>query len=84
MFDRLTAHELGPKCPACGRTGYSNKRVTVRNGNHSTFNGYRFTPSNYSEIRCKDCRHYWRTKAQYVSQLLDASESDFIMSQTDA
>ena len=37
--------------------------------NHSAFNGYRYTPSDYSEIHCLECNHFWRTKADYVEEL---------------
>lgn len=49
--------------------------VTMRNHNASAFNGYRRTPSDYSEVRCTFgmCRHaVWRTKAGYVDELPDA------------
>lgn len=37
--------------------------------NHSAFNGYHYTPSDWSSINCRECRHVWRTKAAYVFQL---------------
>jgi hypothetical protein len=48
--------------------------VTMRNYNASAFNGYRRTPSHYSEVRCSFdmCRLRWRTKASYVAELSDA------------
>jgi hypothetical protein len=46
--------------------------VTQRYCNHSAFNGYRWTASEYSGIRCMSCRTPWRTKAKYVEQLRDA------------
>lgn len=46
--------------------------VTQRNCNHSAFNGYHYTPSDYSSIRCLSCGAVWRTKAGYVSALRDA------------
>lgn len=48
--------------------------VTMRNYNASAFNGYRRTPSDYSEVRCTfgTCRLRWRTKADYVAGLPDA------------
>lgn len=47
--------------------------VVQRNYNASAFNGYRRTPSEYSEIRCTvdGCLSVWRTKAEYVSALPD-------------
>lgn len=47
-------------------------RVTQRYCNHSAFNGYHWTPSDYSEVRCMECRVFWRTKAAYVDSLPDA------------
>ncbi|NIT79608.1 MAG: hypothetical protein GWN58_33160 [Anaerolineae bacterium] len=47
-------------------------RVTQRYCNHSAFNGYHWTPSDYSEVRCMECRMSWRTKAKYVDLLPDA------------
>lgn len=37
----------------------------------SAFNGYHFTPSDYSEIVCTrpGCHGRWRTKAEYVDGL---------------
>ena len=45
--------------------------VVQRNCNHSAFNGYRWTPSVYSAVRCTVCEAMWRTKARYVDVLLD-------------
>lgn len=47
--------------------------VTVREANYSAFNGYRRTPSAYSEVRCMICGRRWRTKAAYVKTLPDAT-----------
>lgn len=47
-------------------------RVTCYHGNFSAFNGYRFTPSDYSEVSCLQCGGRWRTKAQYVEALRHA------------
>lgn len=46
--------------------------VIVRNGNYSAYSGYRFTPSDYSSVRCGTCHRVWRTKAGYVASLPDA------------
>jgi len=46
-----------------------NWRVIARCGNTSAFNGYRWTPSDYSEIVCKNCNGKFRTKAKYVEEL---------------
>lgn len=49
--------------------------VTQRNCNHSAFNGYAYDPSDYSAIRCGECRAVWRTKAKYVDELRDEPEA---------
>lgn len=46
-------------------------RVLQYRGNASAFNGYHWTPSDYSCIRCGECGRIWRTKAGYVDALLD-------------
>ena len=53
--------------------------VVQRNCNHSAFNGYRQTPSDYSGIRCLRCGTFWRTKAQYVRRLSDAKPGEETM-----
>lgn len=47
--------------------------VLQRRCNHSAFNGYRRTPSAYSDIACEadGCIARWRTKAAYVDDLPD-------------
>lgn len=52
--------------------------VTARECNYSAFNGYRRTPSAYSEVWCLDCSHggIWRTKAKFVRGLRDMSVED--------
>jgi len=37
--------------------------------NHSAFNGYHRTPSDYSAVECEACGGWWRTKANYVYSL---------------
>lgn len=49
--------------------------VTVRKANYSAFNGYRRTPSLYSEVRCTACPTRWRTKAGYVDELPDETRT---------
>lgn len=46
--------------------------VSQRYCNHSAFNGYHYTPSDYSTVRCKSCGAVGRTKANYVESLKDA------------
>jgi len=45
--------------------------VLQRRCNHSAFNGYHWTPSDYSCVQCHECGTCWRTKADYVSILRD-------------
>jgi len=59
----------GPGCECRGKNRRDSWRVTQRRGNHSAFNGYRWTPSAYSEVRCLRCLRSWRTRAQYVDLL---------------
>lgn len=37
--------------------------------NHSAFNGYHYTRSDYSAVNCTECGAVWRTKADYVYDL---------------
>ena len=46
-----------------------NWRVTQYHGNHSAFNGYCQTFSDYSDVHCTKCDQFWRTKAAYVDDL---------------
>lgn len=43
--------------------------VTQDMCNHSAFNGYHWTPSDYSTVYCKKCNAIGRTKAAYVKDL---------------
>ena len=45
--------------------------VVERNCNYSAFNGYKWTWSPYSQVRCATCGRSWRTKAAYVRALPD-------------
>lgn len=45
--------------------------VIQRRCNYSAFNGYHYTPSEYSLVFCKVCRAMGRTKAAYVVYLDD-------------
>lgn len=54
---------------ACAREHRSSWFVNVYRANYSKFNGSRYTPSDYSEVHCRDCGRVWRTKAAYVDQL---------------
>ena len=50
--------------------------VTMRNCNYSAFNGYRFTPSRYSQVKCVQCGATWRSRAAYVDALPDATPEE--------
>lgn len=56
------------RCPRCRGLALE---VSVLKGNYSAFNGYRFTPSDYSLVRCQSatCQAVWRTKSNEVHQL---------------
>lgn len=66
---------VGPTDPTrpCtdGERGHPLDRVVIRTwrGNYSAFNGYHFTPSDYSALSCEACGAYWRTNAKYVDLL---------------
>jgi hypothetical protein len=58
----------------CQREHQADWVVLQRKCNHSAFNGYHWTPSDYSSVRCghPGCGRVWRTKAAYVDSLPDA------------
>ncbi len=60
--------EMGTRCSR------STWLVTQRLCNHSAFNGYHYTPSAYSTVRCFSCGKHWRTKADYVFELRNAPD----------
>lgn len=63
------------KCPENQKPmAERNWRVAQRNCNHSAFNGYRRTYSEYSSIHCLSCNRAWRTTASYVPLLRDLDE----------
>jgi hypothetical protein len=59
----------------CMREHRASWVVVARHCNHSAFNGYHYTPSDWSGIKCLDCGRYWRTKAEYVTALPNAPRS---------
>ena len=61
------------RCPKCRR---ADTRVTVRMANYSKFNGSRYTPSDYSALRCLDCGHPWRSKAKAVACTPSMDDAD--------
>lgn len=56
----------------CMREHRASWVVLQRKGNRSAFNGYHWTPSDYSACRCTGCGRVWRTRAAYVARLPDA------------
>lgn len=56
---------------SCGKRGAWS--VVHHRCNYSAFNGYRWTPSDYSAVECLPalggCGARWRTKAAYVDRL---------------
>lgn len=62
----------------CRCTGTKEERmkywvIVTFMGNYSAFNGYHYTSSDYSSIRCLRCQGTWRTKAKYVITLTHQS-----------
>jgi hypothetical protein len=64
--------------PVCHEHGREHWVVIHYRHNHSAFNGYRWTPSDYSAVTCDGprpessdgkCGTWWRTKARYVEEL---------------
>lgn len=51
-------------------------RMAVRKANYSAFNGYRRTPSAYSQLTCLECRGVWRTKAACVAATPDLGRGE--------
>lgn len=66
-----------PKAYACTDKDHrATWAVMVRNANYSAFNGYHYTPSDYSLVRCGTCGAHWRTKAGYVATLPDVPRTE--------
>jgi hypothetical protein len=61
--------KLGCRCEGSRAERMRQWIVTVLRANYSAFSGYRWTPSDYSEVRCRRCGARWRTKASYVDRL---------------
>ena len=51
-------------------------RVIQYRCNHSAFNGYHETSSDYSSISCLRCGAHWRTKAPYADMLTGMQEDE--------
>lgn len=56
------------RCPRAGVV------VLTRNANYSAFNGYHYTPSDYSAVMCTCCGACWRTKSAWVAKAPDMSK----------
>ena len=69
---RLSA-ESRARTAACMREHREHWVVTQRHGNASAFNGYHWTPSDWSAVKClaDGCGRVWRTRAAYVDDLPD-------------
>jgi hypothetical protein len=82
MKTRIVKQRLGR--PKSGEHGGSYEcealkdewRVLDRYCNYSTFNGRHRTPSEYSACKCLRCGFTWRTKADYVADLKDATTAE--------
>lgn len=60
------------KCPESKKPVAQRHWVVLqRRCNHSAFNGYHWTASEYSSVQCHECGAVWRTKADYVSTVVD-------------
>ena len=60
----------------CRREHRASWVVVMRRANRSAFNGYHWTPSDYSALRCLACGRFWRTKAEYVDTVRDARRDE--------
>jgi hypothetical protein len=56
----------------CMRAHRASWWVYQRQCNFSAFNGYHFTPSEYSGCQCGICGRVWRTRAAYTGTLPDS------------
>lgn len=63
------AHELALQCAREHREHWV---IVQYRCNYSAFNGYAYTPSDYSCLRCNfpGCERVWRTKAAYVDRMV--------------
>ena len=68
----------GAACKDKGHRAGGEWVVVDRNCNHSAFSGYHRTSSAYSCVRCLRCGALWRTKAQYVDTLRNASQEEIM------
>jgi hypothetical protein len=70
------SESFGCKCEIKDK---NNWRVIHRNHNHSHFESPKGAEhySKYSTVRCMKCQSIGRTKAKYVSHLLDINEEEY-------
>lgn len=72
------AVSFGCKCPERKKPIEKRAwRVVQRQCNHSAFNGYHYTPSDWSHVVCLKCQATGRTKAGYVAQLRDITDEEY-------
>ena len=64
-------HKSSP-CPAL----IGKWRVIDRHCNYSRFGGGRYQPSQYSALKCLTCGARWRTNADYVALVKDATPKE--------
>lgn len=65
------------KCPERAKPiGERKWRVLQLRCNHSAFNGYHYTRSDWSSVTCIGCRATWRTKAGYVFSLPEYDDAE--------
>ena len=68
---------FGCRCPERRKpVGERRWVVVMRQCHYSTFSGRRYTPSDWSLIRCLNCGAVGRTKAAYVAELRNATEAE--------
>lgn len=58
-------------------THYHRWRVLHRKCNYSAFNGYKYTPSDYSCLVCLECSRVWRSKSNYVKFISDIGAIEY-------
>jgi hypothetical protein len=65
----------GGRACTCTPQDRSKWRVMHYKCNHSAFNGYHTTPSQWSALCCTACGSHWRTKAAYVAMIPEGAYS---------
>lgn len=72
--DTRSSKGIACKCNLKKVEKMKNWVVVTYRGNKSAFNGYKFTPSEFSEIKCNKCGNTWRTKMNYVQIILNKTQ----------